>query len=162
MAKRQIVDDIPEITGFGEVTDPEIQMPDEPVEEAPEEHVPQEKAPRGTRTVVSRILVANDYEHNDHPARDLYAAVQDEYGTEYDPWKVTVLVKMGRKPSGEADKFAIRVNGRKYELAYKQNHKVPLPIAIAWLEHQMRNEIAEDMADTMTERYQDLATQKIL
>lgn len=156
MAKRQIVEDIPEITTGA--ADMDYQMPEEP----PYEEEKPAKTPKDARTTVDRIIVANDYERNEHPAMDLYHDVQDEYGTDYDPWQVMITVKMGRKPAGEADKFVIRVNGRKYELAYRQSHKVPLPIAITWLEHQVRNEIAEDMADSMTERYQDLATQKIL
>lgn len=158
MAKRTKLEDIPEIvTGSADAMEPMDEIMDE-IQEEPEA----EETPRTRSAVVKRVFVANDYERSEHPVRELYADIQTEYGTDFDPWKVNVLVKMGRKPSGESDKFVIRVNGRKYELAYREQRKVPLPIAIAWLEHQVRTEIAEDMADTMTEHYQDLATKQIL
>lgn len=158
MAKRTKLEDIPEIvTGSADAMEPMDEIMDA-VQEEPEA----DEAPRTRSAVVKRVFVANDYERTEHPVRELYADIQTEYGTEFDPWKVNVLVKMGRKPSGESDKFVIRVNGRKFELAYREQRKVPLPIAIAWLEHQVRTEIAEDMADTMTEHYQDLATKQIL
>ena len=158
MAKRTKLEDIPEIvTGSADAMEPMDEIMDA-VQEEPEA----EETPRTRSAVVKRVFVANDYERSEHPVRDLYADIQTEYGTDFDPWKVNVLVKMGRKPSGESDKFVIRVNGRKYELAYREQRKVPLPIAIAWLEHHVRTEIAEDMADTMTEHYQDLATKQIL
>ena len=158
MAKRTKLEDIPEIvTGSADAMEPMDEIMDA-VQEEPEA----EETPRTRSAVVKRVFVANDYERSEHPVRDLYADIQTEYGTDFDPWKVNVLVKMGRKPSGESDKFVIRVNGRKYELAYREQRKVPLPIAIAWLEHQVRSEIAEDMADTMTEHYQELATKQIL
>lgn len=158
MAKRTKLEDIPEIvTGSADAMEPMDEIMDA-VQEEPEA----EEAPRTGSATVKRVFVANDYERAEHPVRELYADIQTEYGTDFDPWKVNVLVKMGRRPSGESDKFAIRVNGRKYELAYREQRKVPLPIAIAWLEHQVRTEIAEDMADTMTEHYQELATKQIL
>ncbi|MBQ9291461.1 MAG: hypothetical protein IJ210_15240 [Clostridia bacterium] len=158
MAKRTKLEDIPEIvTGSAGAMEPMDEIMDA-VQEEPEA----DEAPRTRSATVKRVFVANDYERAEHPVRELYADIQTEYGTDFDPWKVNVLVKMGRRPSGESDKFAIRVNGRKYELAYREQRKVPLPIAIAWLEHQVRTEIAEDMADTMTEHYQELATKQIL
>lgn len=158
MAKRTKLEDIPEIvTGSADAMEPMDEIMDA-VQEEPEA----EETPRTRSAFVKRVFVANDYERAEHPVRELYADIQTEYGTDFDPWKVNVLVKMGRRPSGESDKFAIRVNGRKYELAYREQRKVPLPIAIAWLEHQVRTEIAEDMADTMTEHYQELATKQIL
>lgn len=163
MAKITKLEDIPEIvTGSADAMEPMDVIMDAVQEEPEDEEPAAEETPPTRSAVVKRVFVANDYERSEHPVRELYADIQTEYGTDFDPWKVNVLVKMGRKPSGESDKFVIRVNGRKFELAYREQRKVPLPIAIAWLEHQVRTEIAEDMADTMTEHYQDLATKQIL
>lgn len=162
MAKKQtVIEDIPEIvTGAQDITEAEIV---EPEYAEPEIAEPAPKAkPKAKRAAVKRLFVANDYEHSPKPVKELCRDIREEYGPDADPWSIKVTVKLGRKPSGESDKFAIRVNGRKYELAYKENHDVPLPIAIAWLEHVVSSERAEDMADTMTEHYQQLAEQRIL
>lgn len=160
MAKK--IDDIPEIVvGAADIEAPEDLEP-EIVEPEPKPATRARSKKAQANANVRRLFVANDYEHSEQPVKELRRDIREEYGTDFDPWKIMVTVKMGRKPSGESGKFAIRVNGRKFELAYRENHDVPLPIAIAWLRHQTSNEIAEDMADTMTEHYQKLAEQKIL
>lgn len=149
--KTSTLTDIPEITTGAE--NEAFVMPDE-VEETP-------KAKKAEKAVVTRQFVANDYLTERHASADLYKDVMFELG-DVDPWSVKIMLKMGRKPTGEADTFYIRVNGRKYELAYRQTYEVPLPIAMAWLDHQVSNEIAADIADAMTENYQKLASEKIL
>lgn len=133
--------------------------------EAPAEPAPKRRRPAAKaqpQAEVYRQFVANDYLTALNPSDELYHEAMEEAGEDADPWDVNVSIKMGRKPTGENETFMIRVNGRKYDLAYRQTHSVPLPIAIAWLDHETSNDIAEDMADTMTENYQKLANDKIL
>lgn len=162
MASKKIdLNDIPEImTGSEEVTAP-VEAPAEAPAEAPKRKKPAAKA-QPVKAEVVRQFVANDYLTALKPSEELYHECMEEAGEDADPWDVPVIIKMGRKPTGENETFMIRVNGRKYDLAYRQTHTVPLPIAIAWLDHETSNEIAEDMADTMTENYQRLASEKIL
>lgn len=148
--KTSTLTDIPEITTGAE--NEAFVMPDEV--EAP-------KAKTKATATVTRQFVANDYLTERHASAALYEDVMAELG-DVDPWSVKITLKMGRKPQGEADAFYIRVNGRKYELAYRQTHEVPLPIAMAWLDHEASNEIAADIADAMTDNYQKLANEKIL
>jgi len=122
--------------------------------------VPEDERPSRTASV-SRQFVANDYLGERHASARLYEDVTAELGN-VDPWKTKVLLRMGRKPTGEAETFYVRVNGRQFDLAYRQTHEVPLPIAMAWLDHMAGNEIAADIADAMTENYQKLASEKIL
>lgn len=148
--KTSALTDIPEIT-YGTETEPVVMPNAFPVEEA---------APV-QRAGVTRQFVANDYLTERHASARLYEDVIEELGA-VDPWSTNVLLKMGRKPTGEAETFYIRVNGRQFDLAYRKTHEVPLPIAMAWLDHMAGNEIAADIADAMTENYQKLASEKIL
>lgn len=149
--KTSTLTDIPEITTGAE--NEAFVMPDE-VDETP-------KAKKAEKAVVTRQFVANDYLTERHASNALYADVMAEM-VDADPWKTKVTIKMGRKPTGEAETFFVRVNGRKYDLAYRQTHEVPLPIAMAWLDHEASDDIAKDIADAMTDNYQKLASEKIL
>ena len=152
--KTSTLNDMPEIT-IG--TESEAM----PVMDEPAVVVEKKQEPQAARATVSRQFCANDYLHERHASNALYRDVKFELG-DVDPWKTKVTVIMGRKPTGEAETFYIRVNGRQYDLAYRQTHDVPLPIAMAWLDHMASVEFAEDIADAMTEHYQKLASEKIL